>query len=93
MKTARQVAAGVRSTGVTLNRNGSLTVDLHDISDTAERMFGEREYERLCTVPKKHAARLAAALLYERFWGDLKAVDNFKAFCDAYGIPADIQSW
>ncbi len=90
---AREGGANSRSVGLTLGKDGAVKVDLYDRGPLVEAMKGDSDYERWCSVPAEESGRLATALLHALFAEDAQAVDQFKAFCDAYGIASDFAEW
>jgi hypothetical protein len=82
-----------RSVRLTTSADG-LRLHSHDISRIAEQVFGrDGEYEFWLDIKAADLPRLAAALLAEKYAGNLQATDELRAFCDRQQIPASWSSW
>jgi len=70
-----------------------LRIFCHDIGDTAERIFGNRELERWTRVPLRHLGKLAYYLIAERLSGAMDADQELKAICEKYAIEYESDVW
>jgi hypothetical protein len=64
-----------------------------DTGPTAQATFGAAEYEFWVDIARADLPALAAALLRERFAGDVRATEHVRAFCEASGVPHRWSSW
>jgi hypothetical protein len=96
----REDEGGRQSRTVTVDADGSLTIDGYDIGPAVEAFFGHDDYEFHRTVPAEGVARLRAALgvaadgdllaaLQERFtW-----TTQIEALLGELGVESEFWSW
>lgn len=90
----RNENAGGRTT-VSLERleDGSVQVFYYDIGEDCRRLYGDSDYESWVKVQPGELAKLAFALLAEKYAGRHDAVSDFEAFCTAEGIEHERFIW
>ena len=69
--------------------DGGISIQAQDIGKAVEEAFGDSDYERWYTVPAAEKDKLLIALMKARFGERMKAVDEFRAFCDAAGVKGE----
>ena len=89
----RQDGENFRSIMVTLEPNGTVTVDAQDMGPLVQQVFGDSDYEFWIRVPPEGVGRLAFALLKKLYTGRDRAVDELRDLCAAEGIPYEGGSW
>jgi len=70
--------------------DGSLQIFYYDIGDRPMAMYGDSDYEAWATVAPAYIARLAFALLAEKFAGRTDALSELVKFCREHDIPVDV---
>lgn len=70
-----------------------LRVHSSDLGPVVRSTFGAEEYEFWVDIARADLPALAAALLRERFAGDLRATDHLREFCETHGVPHRWSSW
>lgn len=90
---ARQDGTEYRSVRLSLAEGGAIKIDAHDMGPNVERFWDHEDYEYSVAVPASAVARLAVALLAEKFTGNLGAVDAFRSFCEMHAIAHKFDSW
>lgn len=82
-------------TTVSLERleDGSVQVFYYDIGEDCRRMYGDSDYEAWVRIAPAELAKLAFALLADKYAGRYDAVSDFEAFCKARGIEHDYGIW
>jgi len=84
-----------RTIWVYLNHQGDLEIGSQDFPSEALRGFvgGAGEYEYFSTVQADAKDRLLLALLAEKYRGNPRAVEDFRYWCQARGIPCAFDTW
>ena len=82
-----------RSVRLHLESDGAIKIDAHDMGPAVKQFWDHDDYEFSVTVPPEAVAQLAFELLKERFTGNLKAVDEFRSFCEERGISHQFNTW
>jgi hypothetical protein len=76
-----------------LKSDGAIELSGQDIGPMVREFFDHDDYEYMVTVPASAVAKLAFELLKDRFTGNLRAVEQFRAFCDQRQIPSKWFTW
>ena len=82
-----------RTIDAELAPDGSLAVIAQDVGEAPLAAFGDGDYEFWVRVDSEQRAALLLALLAERFGGRFDAVDEFRAWLAAQGIPGEFHSY
>jgi hypothetical protein len=90
---ARQDGTEYRSVRLSLDDDGTIRIDAHDMRPAVERAWDHEDYEYSVEVQAPAVARLAVELLREKFTGDVGAVDSLRSFCETHGIAYRFDSW
>ena len=90
---ARQEGAEFRSVRLQLQADGGVRLHAYDKGAAAKLTFDRDEYEFWVTVPPAQVARLAFALLAEKFGGRVQAVTEFRDFCKKHEIVNEFSTW
>jgi hypothetical protein len=90
---AKQVGTEYRSVRLSIGSGGAIRVDAHDMGPTIERVWDHEDYEFSVGVPSSAVGRLAFELLRDKFAGNVKAVDDFRKFCEERGILHEFDTW
>jgi hypothetical protein len=90
---ARQEGTEFRSVRLTLEDDGTITMDAQDIGPTVTQIWGDDDYEFWVRVPPASLPKLAFELLREKFSGQLGAVDAFRKWCTTHGVQHEFDSW
>jgi hypothetical protein len=90
---ARQEGSEFRSVRLQLQADGAIRMHAYDRGATASLTFGRDEYEFWVTVPPVEVAKLALALLQERFGGRLQAVTELRDFCKQHEVVNEFGTW
>jgi len=90
---ARRDGTEFRSIILDLRPDGSLSVSGHDRGPYVEKWWGDADYEFWVDIPAEAVARLAFALLEEKYRDRLDAVDDLRDFLRAKRIPHEFDSW
>lgn len=82
-------------TTVSLERleDGSLQIFYYDIGEDCRRMYGDSDYEAWVKVAPGELAKLAFALLADKYAGRHDAMSDFEKFCRAGGIEFNREVW
>ena len=89
----RQEGANARSVRLTVKPDGAVLMDAQDTGEYVERIWGDSDYEFWVDVPATALAKLAFALLRDRYAGRAGAVDEFREFCKKEQIDHKWDSW
>lgn len=84
-----RIGSDVHFVGIRLLDNGDLLLEGQDINATAERFFGEREYEYQRKVEAKYLPAMLLWLLQERFASDTE----FHAWLAQHNVPNQFTTW
>ncbi len=90
---ARQEGAEFRSVRLNIEDDGTVTMDAQDMGPSVEKIWGDSDYEFWIRVAPAALPKLAYELLYEKFAGQLGAVDAFRDWCKAHGVEHEFGSW
>jgi hypothetical protein len=90
---AKQDGAEFRSVRLNIGGDGTIRMDTHDMGPNVERVWDHEDYEFFVEVSPLALGRLAFELLRDKFAGNLKAVSDFRNFCEERGIAHEFQSW
>lgn len=82
-------------TTITLEQHsdGAIRLCYHDAGEAARRIHASEAYEAWVTIPADQLAKLAFALLADKFQGDRSALSQLRAFCETHGVRADSGAW
>jgi len=86
-------AGGTTTIDLELKEDGALQLFYYDIGEAAQRSFGDSDYEAWANVPAPEVAKLAFALLADRWRGDPQALSAFRDFCGEHGVAVESGSW
>jgi len=89
----RQDGTMARSVRLTVKPDGSIKIDAQDTGKYVEGTWGDSDYEFWVDVPAGALAKLAFALLRDRYAGHAGAVDAFRDFCKKEQIDHKWGSW
>ncbi|MDR3513869.1 MAG: hypothetical protein P4L73_19700 [Caulobacteraceae bacterium] len=73
--------------------DGGLEVRRHEMGASDRAAWGEDDHEASLRLSPPAVARLALALLMERYAGRSDALEALKEFCEAQAIAADHDVW
>jgi hypothetical protein len=90
---ARQDGVEFRSVRLNMGGDGTIRMDTHDTGPNVQRVWDHEDYEFFVEVSPLAVGRLAFELLRDKFAGNLKAVSEFRNFCQERGILHEFQSW
>ena len=90
---ARQDGTEFRSVRLRLEDDGGIKMDAQDIGPTVTQFWDHDDYEFSVRVPPTAVSKLALELLREKFSGQLGAVDAFRDWCKAHGVPYEFETW
>ncbi|MFZ0571465.1 MAG: hypothetical protein ACLPJW_20210 [Rhodomicrobium sp.] len=90
---ALEAGTEFRDVRLRLDSDGAIVIEAQDMGPTVKQIWDHDDYEFSVTVPASSVARLAFELLKEKFAGNLRAVDAFRAFCEERGIEHEFFSW
>ena len=90
---AKKDGVEFRSVRLNIGGDGAIRMDTHDMGPNVERVWDHEDYEFFVEVPPLALGKLAFELLRDRFAGNLKAVSEFRNFCQERGIVHEFQSW
>lgn len=82
-----------RFTHAEIDDKGKLTLYTTDIGKMAEEVWGDSDYEFWVTVLPEHKDKLLLALIEKLYGGHFSAVDEFRDFLEAKGIPHKFENW
>jgi len=82
-----------RSIHLSVNTDGSVRLDAQDMGTRVKEVWGDSDYEFWVDVPATALRKLAFALLREKYTGQDKAVDEFRAFCKREDIEHEWNSY
>jgi hypothetical protein len=82
-----------RSVRLSVNADGSVRLDAQDMGKSVEDVLGADEYEFWMDVPAAALRKLVFALLREKYLGQSRAVDEFRAFCKKAEVEHEWDSW
>ena len=89
----RQEGAEFRSVRLSVGADGSVSLDAQDMGKLTEEIWGDGDYEFGVDVPATALPKLVFALVREKYSGQSRAVDEFRAFCEKEGIAHKWYSW
>ena len=89
----RQDGTNARSVRLTVRPDGSIKIDAQDTGEYVEQTWGDSDYEFWVDVPASALAKLAFALLRDRYAGQEGSVDAFRDFCKKAEIDHKWDSW
>ena len=81
------------SISVTANPDGGIRVEGCDVGEGVEKWFGRDDYEYWVDVPASEIRQLVLLLLAEKYKGNVDAVAEFRAYCEAKGIAHKFMTW
>ena len=84
--TQRTISAGI---GV----DGDLVLSAQDLGKAPQAVWNRDEYEFWATVAPDQKDALLLALIADRFGGQGDAVDRFRDWLTAHGIPHEFHNW
>jgi len=82
-----------RSVRLSVDADGSVRLDTHDMCTSVEEVWTDRDYEFWVDVPATALHKLVFVLLREKYADREKAVDEFTAFCKREGIEHEWSSY
>jgi hypothetical protein len=82
----RHEGAASRSIQLAVSEDGAIVLDARDAAG-ASPMFGDHRRHAVLTIPPEAIARLAFALLAERYRGLPNAVEAVRDLCRSEGLP------
>jgi hypothetical protein len=89
----RQDGANSRSVRLTVKPDGAVQIETQDMGEQVERIWGDSDYEFWIDIPAAELAKLAFALLKDRYAGRSGAVDELSRFCKEQQIDYKRGSW
>lgn len=92
-ETYRQEGAEFRSVRLSVSADGSVRLQAQDMGKLTEEIWGDADYEFWVDVPAMALAKLAFALMREKYSNRSGAVDEFRAFCEKEGIEHKWANW
>jgi len=81
------------SISVTANSDGGIRVEGYDVGEGVEKWFGRDDHEYWVDVPASEIRQLVLLLLAEKYKGNVDAVAEFRAYCEAKGIAHKFMTW
>jgi hypothetical protein len=93
IEVARDDGVYFRSVHLAISATGAIVLDACDRGPLVRQTFDKEDYEFGVTVTPGALARLAFELLKDKFAGDIGAVDAFRAYCEARGVPHKFGTW
>jgi len=76
-----------------LTPGGGLEIRRHEMGGGERDVWGEDDHEATLQIAPGEVARLALALLTERYTGRADALEALIALCDAHGVEARHNVW
>jgi hypothetical protein len=92
-ETYRQEGTEFRSVRLSVRADGSVCLQAQDMGKLTEEIWGDKDYEFWVDVPAMALAKLAFALMREKYSNRSGAVDEFRAFCEKEGIEHKWANW
>jgi len=89
----RQEGDLFRSIRLSVNADGSVSLDAQDMGKQVKDVGGDDDYEFWVDVPATALHKLVFALLREKYTGRSGAVDEFRAFCKQAEVEHEWGSW
>ena len=89
----RSDGARYRRVTLAVDRNGSITLDAHELGAAPDAAWGLDDEEVTLSVPPDHVPRLAAALAAEILKGGQDAVARLAQICESNDVPCRIACW
>ena len=90
---ARRQGPEFRSVRVSLDNDGTITMDAQDMGPAVENVWGDSDYEFWVRTAPAAVPKLAFELLREKFAGRLDAVDALRDWCKTHGIEHVFDSY
>ncbi len=78
---------------VRLSDGGGLEITRHEMGGGERAAWGEDDEEVTLELDVADVAKLALALLTERYKGKQDAVEQIRDLCDAHDVPAKYSVW
>lgn len=72
---------------------GDLVLSAEDVGKAPLEHWGDEDYEFWTYVRKEHKDQVLMALIEAQYGGHFHAVDEFRDFLRARGIPCEFDSW
>lgn len=82
-----------RSIRLSTDSDGAIRLECQDTGPIVRESWGEDEYEFWVTVPNRALAKLAFALLREKYMGQDGSVDELRLFCEKERIEHEFRNW
>jgi hypothetical protein len=82
-----------RSIHLRVSPAGAVRIDAQDMGESVKEIWGDSDYEFWVDVPETQLEKLLFALLREKYFGRIGAVDEFRDFCQANKIEHKWDNW